>query len=498
MKKINVLFIALLFLGSISQAQNSDYSILRTDVVSYFSKNESGSSPKAIRIDQSIPTDSGTIYRSYEMGAFVYFEGSWTPSYIGPHSSFIGNQALVKENGTVDIYNAIGKVLHFEGFGYSGRWEFYNEGNGARIEAEYVQPVYQEILEGLYDSCAVINLYVYDTLGNIMNDHFLSNFQFNISKRYGLTKLFEFNQFRTLYLNDDDPSFSYFYHLTGIDKTNEQFGYNFNFYEDLVKSIEIGTEIQYSSEENSSVTSGIFEIIRRVTDKIVDDSTCTYVYKVYKRETHHVNYDSTIEYQTYSYKMMPSQTLGKGDSINWSGVYSIGTYTEANTDSRAFLNYSRWYFYRNCTWCTFPTWNILNELASSQGTSGYYRFIEGLGEIAPNKGENAAGDIIVYYKTPSEEWGTPYDFFSGVHDVEAIAIEVYPNPANDRVLVSFNNEKVNKLNIINLQGKTILTKEIQEKTKQINLEISNLKEGIYFIELILDDNRKYREKLIVN
>ena len=265
----------------------------------------------------------------------------------------------------------------------------------------------------------------------------------------------------------------------------------------MVKSVEIGTELHYLSEERGT-PHGMFENIRVVTDKIVDDSICSYTCKLYSRRTNSVFYDSTIINMIYSYKMMPQQTLGKGDTNNWSGVYEVYNYTEATDDSRANLTFNKWNYIRDNTFFGFPSWRISSNVEGGMGSMGWYKFTYGLGEIIVDNGEDHPGYDVVYYKTPNEEWGTPYDFFSGINDVATVNIKVYPNPANDRVLVSFNNEKVNKLNIINLQGKTILTKEIQEKTKQIDLEISNLKEGIYFIELILDDNRKHRKKLIVN
>lgn len=496
MKKINVLFIAMLFLGGFAQAQNSDYSILRTDVVSYFSKYESGSNPKAIRIDQNIPSDSGAFYHSYEMGTFVYWEGEG-PTYLQPYASFIGNYALVNDNEDITFNSARNLNLHLKQYGFEGEWTIYNESDGACLKGQYISVDTMQMVGGLIDSCATIGLSVYDSLGNLWEDHYFTNQEIIISKNYGIIKLFKINQFSGLYTNDDFENWPAFYYITGLERDGQQNGYNFGFYETLVKSVEIGTELHYLSEERGT-PHGMFENIRVVTDKIIDDSICSYTCELYSRQVNSVNFDSTIINMTYSYKMMPQQTLGKGDTNNWSGVYKIYNYTETTDDSRANLTYNKWNYIGDDTFFDFPSWRIVSNVAGGMGTMGWYKFTYGLGEIIVDNGEDHPGYDVVYYKTPSEEWGTPYDFFSGINDVATVNIKIYPNPAEDRVQLSFNKERVNQLNIINLQGKIVLTKEIQEITNQINLDISKLNNGIYFLELILDENRKYQKKLIVN
>jgi len=490
MKTYYIFFFTLLFLSGFSQRKNLDYSFLQTDQISYFSSHENGDVPKGIKIEQQIPTDSGTIYRSYNMGAFLYWEGEG-PTYNGPYSSFIGDQALVKENGAMNIYSCRGKTFYFKEFGYSGRWLFYEEETQARIEAEYTQNVYREIADDLYDSCAVINLYAYDSLGYLMTDHFLSGFQFVVSKNYGLVTTFGINYFSKFYMDSDFEYYPRFYHLIGIDKENEQYGYNFRFYEDLVKSVEIGTIMHYTYDENH----GDYESITKVIDKIVDDSTCTYVYKIYKRKKFSVHYDSMVVNKSYSYKMLPSQTLGKGDTLNWSGVYVI-YFNDYNRElSRPYVQYIKWEYIRDIE--SPDVWRIISHVSGSMGTMGYYLFYEGLGEIIGEAGEDHPGYEIDYYKTPTEEWGTPYDFFSGINDIGQSNINIYPNPADNYIHLNFKNKQINNIHFVNLQGKLVLTKEVQGGIDNISIDISALNSGVYFVELINNNQTTERKKLII-
>jgi len=70
-------------------------------------------------------------------------------------------------------------------------------------------------------------------------------------------------------------------------------------------------------------------------------------------------------------------------------------------------------------------------------------------------------------------------------------IEIYPNPASD--FVNIKSLTINEINIYNSIGKLILTKEISNNSK---VDISNLKEGVYFIKSS-DNNTSIRYKLII-
>jgi hypothetical protein len=74
-----------------------------------------------------------------------------------------------------------------------------------------------------------------------------------------------------------------------------------------------------------------------------------------------------------------------------------------------------------------------------------------------------------------------YDASLGLTNVTENEFNVYPNPTYDRISIVLNEEKgINRMRLQDLYGKTILEKEIVNKEQ---LDLSNLKEGIYMLTI---------------
>ena len=72
-------------------------------------------------------------------------------------------------------------------------------------------------------------------------------------------------------------------------------------------------------------------------------------------------------------------------------------------------------------------------------------------------------------------------------------IIIYPNPARNQISISSNDEfTINEIIIYNQFGQILL--HINKTTK--NIDVSTLSQGIYVIELVMDDLR-LRKKLII-
>ena len=63
--------------------------------------------------------------------------------------------------------------------------------------------------------------------------------------------------------------------------------------------------------------------------------------------------------------------------------------------------------------------------------------------------------------------------------------KIYPNPAKDFVIVDFNEfeGKLNQVRLINIQGQNVFTSNIIDEVKTFNVPLTDLSEGIYFIQL---------------
>ncbi len=71
---------------------------------------------------------------------------------------------------------------------------------------------------------------------------------------------------------------------------------------------------------------------------------------------------------------------------------------------------------------------------------------------------------------------------------------MYPNPANEVVTIELDKNNVD-LNIVDLLGKTVFTQSNVISNRQIN--VSELKNGVYFISVLKNGTVLKTEKLIV-
>ncbi|MEA3496937.1 MAG: T9SS type A sorting domain-containing protein [Bacteroidota bacterium] len=70
---------------------------------------------------------------------------------------------------------------------------------------------------------------------------------------------------------------------------------------------------------------------------------------------------------------------------------------------------------------------------------------------------------------------------SGIMDEELKGIEIYPNPANDKLTI-FNPYKSLEIQVVDIRGEIIKTLNVQKGTHKVNIE--NISKGIYFIKFI--------------
>ena len=78
-------------------------------------------------------------------------------------------------------------------------------------------------------------------------------------------------------------------------------------------------------------------------------------------------------------------------------------------------------------------------------------------------------------------------------------VKIFPNPAKDFVMVDFNefNGKLNQINLVNVQGQNVFTLSTVNQSKIFNIQLTNLSDGIYFLQ-IQTDNRVLSKKIIIS
>jgi hypothetical protein len=70
-------------------------------------------------------------------------------------------------------------------------------------------------------------------------------------------------------------------------------------------------------------------------------------------------------------------------------------------------------------------------------------------------------------------------------------VELYPNPANDRLFIgignNLNNNETLDLKVINMLGATILNKKVLVNSSAIGLDLTDLSNGLYILEIKQND-----------
>ncbi len=81
-------------------------------------------------------------------------------------------------------------------------------------------------------------------------------------------------------------------------------------------------------------------------------------------------------------------------------------------------------------------------------------------------------------------WSEVFDFsviFVGVHEFSARKLTVYPNPANDQIVIT-SSLQLEEISITDLSGRLILKQKVQNGLFQTSLDVSGLSGGLYFLK----------------
>ena len=78
-------------------------------------------------------------------------------------------------------------------------------------------------------------------------------------------------------------------------------------------------------------------------------------------------------------------------------------------------------------------------------------------------------------------------------------LKVYPNPCKqEKVTIESNNFDINELSITNIAGKQIYLKKFPLPESKIQVELSEMPNGVYLVKIKTDDGKQMVKKLIVS
>ncbi|NPD47580.1 MULTISPECIES: T9SS type A sorting domain-containing protein [unclassified Lentimicrobium] len=493
MKKLFFLF-GILFFSIPSFSQDADYTIIRSEMENYFSgnlNNNSYYSPRKMEIDHVKNLEDGKMIYSYA-SAYLFDQDEFNTIY--PNTNIFGDSAFVDAEGNTTFYNCRDKQLTFNKYnGEAEEWIIYEE-DGIKLMGSYQSPSYEEIMEGVSDRAAIIQLQVIDNDGLIIDDHYYHGKEVIISKNYGIGDHFQINEFDGLLSSHYASDF----HLIGIEKGDEIMGMN-NYYSDLISGLEIGNEV-HSTIENSD--NQIINRIKRVIQKEIGYSDFIYTFQIcdyYPLEDTIISHETT---ETYLYLMDLRESIPALDPDDNNSYWAINYFFKNNWEStnNRYFEYQIWeseeteMINQRVVW-SFDTWGPLG-----MGAFAKHQFIENIGSTCSYQGEYLMADEIQYYKTETEEWGIPFTLecinSTGLIENQVEPINIYPNPAEDRIEINCGETQITKVSLFNFQGKKVMERVINSQASDLSFDISNLENGVYLVEIMSQNGTISQHKII--
>ena len=205
--------------------------------------------------------------------------------------------------------------------------------------------------------------------------------------------------------------------------------------------------------------------------------------------------------EDYLYYTIRFQNLGTAEAIN----VRIEETLDTQVDETTFQMIASSHAYQvnrvnnELVW-TFDDINLPAEMFDAEGSNGFVYF-----KIKPKAGY-AIGDIIpgvagIYFdfNAPviTNTFETEFVEPLSVNELSSdnAQIKIYPNPVKDILYIKLDKSELVNVQLMDIQGKQILYKT--ETSKQIELNVANLKSGIYFLKLS-SNSAQITKKIIVD
>lgn len=109
---------------------------------------------------------------------------------------------------------------------------------------------------------------------------------------------------------------------------------------------------------------------------------------------------------------------------------------------------------------------------------------------------NVVVDAVGNYNNASPLWKLRFLYATGMNDIEEDLISIFPNPATDKVYINIPDLESESytVKLIDITGRELLVKQLSRDNN--DLDISNQKDGIYIINIQLN-NKQFNKRIII-
>jgi hypothetical protein len=477
MKKILQLLILLyLLISSGLQAQN--FQTVNSGRVAYFTTY--GEDFQFLRID-SARFNGDSVFYPNRCIDLISGENDYPRCYSPYQSSWAGSMIIVRDEGANIYFNRENDSIVIKTRAkLNDIWKAYQKEDSILITAEVI--AYDTaIVLGLVDSIKTIQFQVFDSTGAKLN-HPYNNLTVTISKNFGWVKSLNFNYFPNV--PDEDYRMQYAsFTLVGMD--NPKLGVqNLTWFE--VFDFQPGDVLHVKkSSIQCGVSNGEFKItdIKYTYLKRTDyaDSIIYWIDQE-QQETNRINGEKIVSFKHDTIKSVIHSdsefNILSSEPIIDEGGYSLRMNVQYWSNTKYVYQLPMHKDEDHC-------WRLL----MFDGGGGSY-FLRGLGgdyyEYSGISGCDTYDNILVYYKKGNITWGTPFDFT----DIEVFEnmkqINVFPNPASNKICIETNGcDEPITLELYSSGGSLIFHQIIHSEKQDV--DVTHLENGIYFYKVSTSD-----------
>lgn len=72
---------------------------------------------------------------------------------------------------------------------------------------------------------------------------------------------------------------------------------------------------------------------------------------------------------------------------------------------------------------------------------------------------------------------------TGINQLDNNSVNIYPNPANDFIIVEFDNNNINQVNLTDAQGQLVYSSKDVNNSEDLKIDLSKVSKGVYFLQL---------------
>jgi hypothetical protein len=486
MKKSKLLFLIVIFHSSCVIAQH--YQPIHSGKISYFI--DQYGSVKSIRIDSvEFKTDSVlhpvSNIQQKEFNCVTPYGTSW-----------IGKKVIIQSNGLTVFLNIESDSVKIKTIAILNEsWTAYRFPDSSTVVATVINSDTLSFL-GLVDSVKTIGFKVFDKKMNPLS-HMLNSMHIIISKSYGLVKTLNFSMF---------PGFDEYYYYQDLLQEYTLAGLsapklgiqNLEWYD--VNDFQIGDElhVRYESSEWYDPAYKVYDLRQTIYKYLgrkenVDSIVYTIERTQSRKQTAIANTTYTYIHDTIEsiikpwplFEELPGEVI---ISDNWAYTLSMNADTIISKTIPSY--YSRFHAISESCWSDCCADGCFPTDTYFKGLGGPYYECEnfGMGGGITNK--------LVFYKKGSERWGMPLVITSVKEYSIDDKIDLYPNPAKNRIYITVQNlELPIILEIVNMEGQVLIVGKVDSNSSSVNIE--NLKSGIYIYRFSKNGERVKTGKLII-